>query len=149
VAAAVALAAAWEFGRPGPDCRSESEVRAVVLRSPDGQWEADVDRRVCFSWGIATTGIDDVVAIRHSGEPASRGADVQPEDVFYVDAHNQYPLLLWPSPSHLEITVPNESRTAVIRNSYQGIEISVKYDPDNPAETAAFLSRGSDPEPQR
>jgi hypothetical protein len=43
------------------------------------------------------------------------------------------------SPQRLELTVPNKSLIGLQRSSYKGIEITIKFNPDDPAERRQFL----------
>jgi hypothetical protein len=63
-------------------------------------------------------------------------------DVFGLDIHGHRedrPRLWWLSPTKLQITVPNKSLIGLQKADYQGIEIVVKFEPDDPAERERFL----------
>jgi len=141
-AAFVALVVVWLGARPLA-CASESTVKAQVLFSPNGAWEADIDERVCSTGSIASTASDDIVVIRRPGQAAGRGAAQQPGDVFVIQSQSpeQVPTLQWLSPQQLQITVPNLSFVDLLQSSYQGIQITVKFDPDDPVERAKFLAQ--------
>ena len=57
-------------------------------------------------------------------------------DVLSVDYYGHFenrPILKWTSPQDLQITVPNLSTVGLKKNSYQGLVVTLKYDPDDPA----------------
>ncbi len=127
------------FGWPVEDCSSESTINASMVRSPDGAWEADVDERVCSVGRVfGTTDVDQVVALRRPGKPAVRGNEDQPDDMLSTVGFR--PLLRWLSPQHLEITVPTRTSVQLMHHSYRGVEISVRFEPDEVLEPERYPS---------
>ncbi len=64
---------------------------------------------------------DDVFAIEEHGDPTNR------------------PTLRWLSPQKLQIAVPNKSLIGLQKSSYEGIDIVIKFEPDDPAERERWL----------
>jgi hypothetical protein len=109
----------------------------ATLASPDAAWLALVQEDTCVGVFPFTTGVTDTVQLVRPGE--------QPDsdnDVFALEEHGRpenRPLLRWLSPQKLQITVPNRSLIGLQKRAFAGVEIVVKYDPDDPAERARFL----------
>jgi len=124
----------------------EGETISMLL-SPDDAWIALVQEHVCSDGWFVTTvtgtvqlvgrdAIDAVRLGRHAEQPR------HPNDIFAVDEHGRWenrPLTRWLSPKKLQITVPNKSLIGLYKGSYEGIEIIVKYEPDDPAERERWL----------
>jgi hypothetical protein len=56
-------------------------------------------------------------------------------DVLVVDDYGSSrsrPLLQWLSPRKLQITIPNISGVGLQKNNYQGVDVVIKYEPDDP-----------------
>lgn len=109
-----------------------------TLTSPDRQWIASVREEICSSPGIATTGISDVVRLARRNKQKSAG------DVFVLsgdgDARSR-PHIRWISNDHLEITVPNTSLIGLNKNSFDGVSIMIKFDPNDPVARRQFLKK--------
>ena len=115
--------------------------------SPDETWWALTQEDVCSDGYFVTTIIDTVQLVRretvdtidlteHPIEPRHE------DDVFAVEEHGHpenRPLTRWLSPQILQITVPNKSLIGLRKPTFQGIEISIKYDPDDPVERERWL----------
>jgi hypothetical protein len=123
----------------------ERETMISQLISPDDAWVAVVEEHVCSGEGLATTGVDDTVQLLRSGEKPKRG-----DYVFSISEQGNplnRPLTRWLSPQKLQITIPNKSLFVLKRDRYEGIEIVVKYEPNDPAERERWLrSRGLAPQ---
>ena len=107
--------------------------------SPDNNWVALVEEGVCAS-GAITVSTDTVrLARRDSTDHVSlsprRAEPERKNDVLVVDyyGHAQSrPVLRWLLPNRLEITIPNISGVGLQKASYQGVEIVIKYEPNDP-----------------
>jgi hypothetical protein len=96
-----------------------------------------VYEEVCSGEGLATTGITDTVQLLRRGEEPK-----DENDVFAVEEHGNSvyrPLTQWLSPQKLKITIPNKSLIGLKKDSYEGIEVVTKYEPDDPAERERWL----------
>jgi hypothetical protein len=63
-------------------------------------------------------------------------------DVFALDENGRpenRPITRWLSSQKLQITIPNLSLVGLQKRSYQGVEIIVKYEPDDPAARDQWL----------
>jgi hypothetical protein len=115
----------------------EGEMISMLV-SPDDGWVALVQEVVCSGEGFGTTAITDGVQIVRRGEVPEKG-----NDVFGVDEGGRAeirPLTRWLSPQKLQITVPNKSLIGLQKSSYEGIEIVIKFEPDDPAERERWLN---------
>jgi hypothetical protein len=80
--------------------------------------------------------VSDIVQLVHRGEKPTRESDVfANEDLGLSENH---PILQWMSPQKVQITVPNNSLIGLRKSSYEGIEIDVKFEPDDPVERARW-----------
>ena len=138
------LAAVWAVTGDG-DGKDTCE-HAIVARvpSPDGAWEARIDEAVClfgFGTGAVVAG-DHLVSTRG---PA-RSADLLGVD---TGAHeDERPRLMWTAPDVLQVTVPNRSFLKVLMREFDGVQVDLRFDPDDPAERAAWLRKyGMSPDP--
>jgi hypothetical protein len=118
-----------------------------VLMSPDDAWVALVQEDICSDGYFVTTvtdtvqlsprGATDAVQLTsHSDKPKHEN------DIFALDEHGHpemRPLTRWLSPQQLQITVPNKSLIGLQKSSYEGIEVVVKFEPDDPAERERWL----------
>ncbi len=96
-----------------------------------------VQEEVCQGPGFASTGISDIVQLARRGQEPENS-----DDVFAIEEHGDLtnrPVMQWLSPSKLQITVPNKSLIGVQKSSYEGIEIVIKFNPDDPAERKRWL----------
>jgi hypothetical protein len=123
-------------------------LTVAVQLSPDDEWAALVQESVCTDGAFVTVMTDVVQLVRHS----QLGKEIRlawqhdqanhEGDVFGLDIHGHRedrPRLRWLSSTKLQITVPNKSLIGLQKASYEGIEIVVKFDPDDPAERQRFL----------
>jgi len=63
-------------------------------------------------------------------------------DVLVVDYYGHpenRPSLRWLSPGKLQITIPNISSVGLQRSSFQGVDIAIKYEPDDPLARERWL----------
>ena len=108
-----------------------------TLASPDGAWVALVQEDTCIGDFPFTTGVTDTVQlVRRGKQPSSDN------DVFAIEEHGRpenRPLLQWLSPKKLQISVPNKALIGLQKSNYAGVEIVIKYDPDDPEERERFL----------
>jgi hypothetical protein len=112
-----------------------------MLVSPDDAWVALVQEGVCSDGGFVTISTDTVRLVRrdlvdtiqlalHSEKPEHEN------DVLVVDDYGHpenRPLIQWLSTRKLQITIPNISGVGLQKSSYQGIDVAIKYEPDDPA----------------
>jgi len=118
-----------------------------VLVSPDNAWVALVQEDLCNDGGFVTTITDTIQLARRelteTVQLTRRAEEPKHEnDVFAVDEHGRpenRPRTRWLSPQKLEITVPNLSLVGLKRSSYEGVEVVVKYEPDDPAARERWL----------
>jgi hypothetical protein len=120
-----------------PPCEREMIAKSS---SPDGSWIAFIQEGTCTS-GSVTVSTDTVrLAKRESFDEVHQRSHVEKaeyeNDVLVVDYYGRAenrPLLRWLSLSQLQITIPNISNVGLRKRSFQGVDILVTYDPDDPA----------------
>jgi hypothetical protein len=109
--------------------------------SPDDAWVALVQEGFCSDGGFVTVSIDTVRLVRRDLVDTIQLA-LHPEksqyenDVLVVDYYGHWenrPLVQWLSAQRLQITIPNISGVGLQKSSYQGIDVAIKYEPDDPA----------------
>jgi len=137
LAVAVRAAAAPEAG-----CERQT---VSLLVSPDDAWTALIYEDLCSHGPAFTTVILDRVHLVRRGEESKEDSDVLVVD---EGGHPENrPLTQWLSPQKLQITIPNKSLVSLRKRSYEGIEVVVKFNPDNPVERDRFLKeRGLPPD---
>ena len=116
----------------------QREIVAMGV-SPEDKWVAVVQEEVCSGPGIASTNVTDVVQLVPQERKPENG-----DDIFAVEGHGdptQRPNVRWLSSTKLQINVPNKSLIGLDKKSYAGIEIAIKYEPDDPAERERFLKQ--------
>ena len=119
----------------GADSGCNRKTISMVV-SPNNAWVALLQEDLC-SDGAFTTSETDTVQIVQYGEIPSPS-----NNVFSVDegGHSENrPAMRWISSQELQINVPNKSLIGLQKSSYEGIDIVIKYEPDNPAEREQFL----------
>jgi hypothetical protein len=118
-----------------------------ALMSPDDTWVALVQEDICSDGYFVTTvtdtvqlslrdAIDAIQLTWHPDKPKHEN------DIFALDEHGHpenRPLTRWLSPQKLQITVPNKSLIGLQKGTYEGIEIVIKFEPDDPAERERWL----------
>lgn len=127
-----------------PGCERQA---ISMLISPDDMWVALVHEDVCSDGAFVTTVTDTVQLARRDAIDAIKlatHADVpkHENDVFAVDVYGYSqlrPLTRWLSLKKLQVTVPNKSLIGLQKPSYEGIEIVVKFEPDDPAGREQWL----------
>ena len=133
-ALALCVTVSWA-ARTGSQSCERTPIAVAV--SPNDDYVALVTEEVCAGSGIATTGISDVVSIKAHAEKSS-----EEQDVFFVEEHGDpenRPIAAWISPYKLQIKVPNRSLIELKKEKFQRVEISVKFDPDDPADRERWL----------
>ncbi len=109
--------------------------------SPDSSWVALVEEGLCsdgrfvtvstFTVRLVERDLTDTIKLsRRSEEPDYEG------DILVVDDYGSLqnrPLLQWISPRKLQITIPNISGIGLKKDSYRGVDVVIKYEPDDPA----------------
>jgi hypothetical protein len=114
-----------------------------TLMSPDDSWVAVVQEITCSNQAFGMTSVTDGVQLVRRGDELKES-----NDVFGVDrgGWKERPLTRWLSPSKLQITVLNKSLIGLQKSSYDGVDIVVKFEPDDPVERERWLkSRGLPP----
>jgi hypothetical protein len=120
------------------ECQRETISMQV---SPDNAWIALIQEGWCTDGGLVTTSTNTVRLVQRASTDEIQLAPrrEKPEyenDVLVVDYYGHpenRPLVQWLSPRRLQITIPNISGVGPRKNSYQGVDIVVKYEPDDPA----------------
>jgi hypothetical protein len=129
---------------PGKDIAGCSRDEILRIASPDLSWVAFVQEEVCSDGAFVTT-IDDIVQLARRGVVPKHKSDV-----FAIAEHGDpgsRPVLRWLSDQKLQITVPNRSLIGLRKNRYRGIDVVVRFDPDDPIARQQFLQNlGLDPE---
>ena len=132
---------------PTAGAMAECEHETIsTLMSPDGSWVAVVLEVICSNQAFGMTNVTDGVQLVRRGDEPKKSSESN--DVFIVDrgSWEERPLTRWLSPSKLQITVPNKSLIGLQKNSYDGVDIVVKFEPDDPVERERWLkSRGLPP----
>ena len=105
-----------------------------------------MDEAVClygFGVGAVVAGVH-LVSMR---DPA-RSADLLRVD---TGAHeDERPRVAWTAPDVLQVTVPNRSFLKVLTREFDGVRVDLRFDPDDPADRAAWRLRyGMSPDPDR
>jgi hypothetical protein len=131
------------MGRDDLPCERET---IALLVSPDNAWVALVQEGTCSS-GLVTISTDTIRLMRRDAVKeivlASRSEQANYEnDILVVDYYGRpesRPLLHWLSPGKLQITIPNISGVGLQKSSYQGVDIVIKHEPDDPAAREKWL----------
>ena len=125
--------------------------RAIsTLLSPDDSWIAVVWETFCSNDAFAMSSTGDAVELIRPGAepPMNNQPGVEPiknNTVLGVSRGSWEfrPLTRWLSPNKLQITVPNTSAVSLQKSSFDGVDIVVKFEPDDPGERERWLkSRG-------
>jgi len=96
---------------------------------------------VCSDGRLVTISTDTVQLARRDAyryDPLGRRAHILPSTttislwlIYYGHPENR-PLVQWLSPQKLQITIPNFSGVGLQSSSYEGVNIIVKFEPDDP-----------------
>jgi hypothetical protein len=107
-----------------------------IMLSPDNGRVALVQETMCSTQAFDMTTLTDAVHIVRRGEQAK-----QEDTIFAIDAgYPKYrPVIRWLSPMKLQITVSNKSLITLQKSEFDGVEIIVKFEPDDPAERERWL----------
>jgi hypothetical protein len=111
-----------------------------MLFSPDNKWIAMVLEGSCSNGMNVTVSMDTVQLVPRASLQAVRLGSSPDEvehdnDILAVDYYGHFenrPILKWTSPKDLQITIPNLAFPNLKKDSYQGVTIVLKYDPDDP-----------------
>ena len=136
IAHAITMRPAIAGNVPGKDVPGCSRDEIGMMWSPDNSWLALMQEEVCSDGGYVTTIIDYVQLVRRGVKPTREN------DVFAIEEHGDAklrPVLQWLSSTKLQITVPNISTVDFQKSNYRGLDIVVKFDPDDPAVRQQFL----------
>jgi hypothetical protein len=134
----IAMIALWRaFDRHWSAGGCDSEIISQAL-SADHAWRALVREEVCGD-GAFTTTISDVV---HIVGASNDGGIMTEGEVFAVDEgghpYNR-PVIRWLAPRLLEIVVPNKSSIGLRKDTFNGVTIRVRFNPDDPEERRRWL----------
>ncbi len=133
---------------PSPsNAAAECTSRVIsTLLSPDDSWIAVVRETVCSNEGFAMGSTGDAVELIRSGAelPMNIQRGIEPTNgniVLGLDrgSWKDRPIVQWLSPNKMQITVPNKSLVGLRKSSFEGIEIAIRFDPDEPAERERWL----------
>jgi hypothetical protein len=106
------------------------------ITSPDHAWVALLHQDVC-SDGAFTAVLTNVVQLVRQGKaPAHKG------EIFSVDVggnSDNAPEIQWATPRLLQIVVPNKSLIGLSKKTFDGVDIVVKFNPDDPEERQNWL----------
>jgi hypothetical protein len=122
------------------DLECERETISMLV-SPDNAWIALVQEGVCSDGGFVTISTDTVRLARREAIDEIKLSPCQENptsenDILVVDYYGHpenRPLIQWLSPQKLQITIPNISGVGLQKNSYEGVDIIVKHEPDDSA----------------
>jgi hypothetical protein len=117
------------------------EARPIAMSmSPDDKWIAVVREGLCTAGSVSVStntveivprdAMSNLSLLPSSGQPEHEG------DVLAVDYYGHFqsrPVLRWLSPQSLQIAIPNISGVGLSKPNYRGVQIVVKYKPDDPA----------------
>jgi len=111
-----------------------------ALTSPDDAWVALVRQDVCSDGAFVTTVVDKVQLVRRNSIgtiPLGPLPDepIHENDVFAVEDGGHpadRPLIRWLSADKLEISIPNRIHIGLQKSEYEGVQIVVKRNPDDP-----------------
>ena len=132
--AAFAVLATSAIGGCSDDC---SHFKGPLVRSPDGQWIAQVHSDLCGGRILALGSESTIVTLsRHK----AHYADLSTVAFSAEGLHEEDVQLHWASRYQLELTVPNHSDIYALMATYNGIDISVRYVPSNPEERARWVN---------
>jgi hypothetical protein len=142
VAASGAAVAGAQLARAEGGCWS-STISALI--SPDDVWVALVRQEICSDGLFVTTVVDKVQLVRRISIdtiPLGPRPDepIHENDVFGIEEAGYppiRPLTRWLSPDQLEISIPNLIPVGSQKSEYEGVQIVVKHNPDDPAASAA------------
>jgi hypothetical protein len=121
------------------EAQCERETISTVV-SPDNTWVALVQEGLCTGGSItvstdtvqlARRNLTDTIQLAQRPEAPQHENDILVVD-YYGHAENR-PVTRWLSPEKLQITIPNISAIGLHKSNYQGVEIVIKYEPDDPA----------------
>ena len=120
--------------------------KAIVARlpSPEGAWEAVLDQSIC-TVGLGGASIVARVNLVSTRDPARTAV------LLGVDTgghHDERPRFVWTAPDVLQVTVYDRSYLKVLTRGFDGVRADLRYDPDDPADRAAWRrAHGMSPEP--
>jgi hypothetical protein len=108
-----------------------------TLRSPDDTWIAVVQEITCSNDAFGMTTIVDQLGLVRPGAETRFG-----EAIFAVDIGGNWrsrPLTRWLTSTKLEVMVPNFSLIGLHKCDFEGVEVLVKFDPEDPAARERWL----------
>lgn len=127
------LAVVWAITADWRDTCEHTIITRVP--SPDGAWEARVDEDVCM-FGLGGGAVIAGVQLVSTRDPA-RSADLL--GVQTGGHEDERPRIAWTAPDILQVTIPNFLYLKVLMRQFDGVRVELRFDPDDPAERAAWL----------
>ncbi len=119
-----------------PEAGCERQTVAM-LPSPDAAWSALFYEDICSHGPAFTTVVLDRIRLVRRGEESNEDSDVLILQGPVPVENRMQPR--WLSPQELQITIPNNSVVTEKRSRYGGIEVIVKFNPDDPVQRERFL----------
>lgn len=116
--------------------RKCERLSSAASTSPDGTWVASAHADGCGG-GFGTGYISNTVDLRRSNDSGEPMTVLAPEGQWEPTTLAQ---LRWIDSTRLEIHVPNRTWLPLYVASFQGVDVEVRYDHDNPADRASWLS---------
>jgi hypothetical protein len=146
IAGAVAILLGMQAPSQGEELEFQRETISAVV-SPDNARVALVQEGVCSDGRLVTISTDTVQLARRDATDtihlAPRPDTPQHDnDILVVDYYGHpenRPLVQWLSPQKLQITIPNFSGVGLQSSSYEGVNIIVKFEPDDPIARERWL----------
>jgi hypothetical protein len=133
---------------PSPSNAAAECTNRVIstLLSPDDSWIAVVRETFCSNESLAMSSTGDAVELIRSGAelPMNIQQGIEPiksNTVLGIDrgSWEDRPITRWLSPNKMQITVPNKSLISLRKSNFEGIEIAIRFDPDDPSERERWL----------
>ena len=116
--------------------RKCERLSSATITSPDGAWIASAHANACGG-GFGTGYTSNTVDLRRSNDSGEPMTVLAPEGQWEP---TQLAQLRWLDSTRLEIQVPNRTWLPLYVASFQGVNIEVRYDHDNPADRGSWLS---------
>ena len=133
--------------RPGRiEVGGDSCEVAIVGRvsSPDGAWDAVLNEATC-PVGLGGMDITTGVHLVSTRDPARTVVLLGVDTGGHED---ERPRLAWTAPDVLQVTVYDHSYLKVLTRGFGGVRVDLRYDPDDPADRAAWRrEHGMPPDP--
>lgn len=131
----------WDARHGVAPCEKDIVAR---LPSLDGAWEAVLDQSTCLV-GLGGASIVARVNLVSTRDPARTAVLLGVDTGGHGD---EWPRLVWTAPDVLQVTVYDHFYLKVLTREFGGVQVDLRYDPDDPADRAAWQrEHGMSPEP--